>query len=109
MATISNLYIDQGSDYSSIITLTNQDGTVMNLTGFTVQAQFRKSYQSSSFTPFTMSVFNAVQGKIKLELPASVSSAIAAGRYLYDIEITGGGQKRRVLEGIVVISPEITR
>lgn len=109
MATISNLYIDQGSDYSSVITLTNQDGTVMNLTGFTVQAQFRKSYQSSSYTPFTMSVFNAVQGKIKLELPATVSSAISAGRYLYDIEITGNGQKRRVLEGIVVISPEITR
>lgn len=109
MATISNLYIDQGSDYSSVITLTNQDGTVMNLTGFTVQAQFRKSYQSSSYTSFTMSVFNAAQGKIRLELPATVSSSIAAGRYLYDIEITGGGQKKRVLEGIVVISPEITR
>lgn len=109
MATISNLYIDQGSDYSSVITLTNQDGSVMNLTGYTVQAQFRKSYQSSSYTPFTMSVFNAAQGKIKLELSATVSSAVAAGRYLYDIEITGNGQKKRVLEGIVVISPEITR
>lgn len=109
MATISNLFIDQGSDFSSIITLTNQDGTVMDLTGFTVESQFRKSYQSSTHTPFTMSVFDATQGKIRLQLPAAVSSGIHAGRYLYDIEISGAGQKRRVLEGIVVISPEITR
>ncbi len=109
MATISNLYIDQGSDYNSIITLTNQDGSVMNLTGYTVQAQFRKSYQSSSFTSFTMSVFNAAQGKIRLQLPSTVSSSVQAGRYLYDIEISGNGEKKRVLEGIVVISPEITR
>lgn len=109
MATVSNLYIDQGSDYSSIITLTNQNGTVMNLTGFTVQSQFRKSYQSSSKTDFVATVHDATAGKIRLQLPAATSSAIQAGRYLYDIEIIGSGERKRVLEGIVVISPEITR
>lgn len=103
------MYIDQGSDYSSIITLANQDGTVMDLTGFTAQAHFRKSYQSSSFTEFTISIFSAANGQIRLQLPASVSSSVNAGRYLYDIEISGAGEKKRVLEGIVVISPEITR
>ena len=109
MATVSNLYIDQGSDYSSIITLTNQNGTVMNLTGYTVQSQFRKSYQSSASTSFVATVYNATAGQIRLQLAATASSAIAAGRYLYDIEIIGSGERQRVLEGIVVISPEITR
>jgi hypothetical protein len=110
VATISNLYIDQGSDYSSIITVNNQNGTPLNLTGATVAAQFRKSYNSSSFTNFTVTIHNALLGQIRLVLAASVSSAVMAGRYLYDIETTSiNGEKRRVLEGIVVLSPEITR
>lgn len=111
MATISNLYIDQGSDFGAIVTLQNQDGTPIDLSVYTVKSQFRKSYQSSVAVTFTVTVFNATQGKIRIQLPADASSNVAAGRYLYDVEITSTttGEKRRVLEGIVVLTPEITR
>lgn len=110
MATVSNLYIDQGSDFSAIVTLKNQDGSVINLTGYALAAQFRKSYQSSSATNFIVSAYDATAGKIRLQLSASSSSAVAAGRYLYDVEITSPtGERKRALEGIVVITPEITR
>lgn len=110
MATVSNLYIDQGSDFSAIITLKNQDGSIINLTGFTVAGQFRKSYQSSSATNFVVSIYDAIRGKIRLQLPANTSSPIIPGRYLYDVEITSpSGERKRALEGIVVLTPEITR
>lgn len=110
MATVSNLYIDQGSDFSAIVTLQNQDGTPINLTGFTVKSQFRKSYQSSSATDFTVSVYNALQGKVRLQLPAASSTGIQPGRYLYDVEITSpANERKRALEGIIVLTPEITR
>lgn len=110
MATISNLVIDQGTTFSSIITLTNQDGTAMNLTGYTVASQFRKSFQSSTATSFTASIYDAATGKIRLQLSPTTSSAIKAGRYLYDIELTSGaGEKSRALEGLVIITPEITK
>jgi hypothetical protein len=84
----------------------------MNLTGYTVASQLRKSYQSSVAYSFTSSIYgSAVAGQVRLQLSASGSSAIKAGRYLYDIEITNtsNSEKFRVLEGIVVISPEITQ
>lgn len=110
MATISNLYIDQGSDFSAIVTLNNQDGTPINLTGFAVKSQFRKSYQSSVAVDFIVSLYNAPQGKIRLQLPANSSSSVAAGRYLYDVEITSpSNERKRALEGVVVITPEITK
>lgn len=110
MATVSNLYIDQGSDFNVIVTLKNQDGSPMILTSYTVKSQFRKSYQSSSATEFTATVYDAANGKVRLQLPAASSSAIAAGRYLYDVEITSPlGERKRALEGIVVLTPEITR
>lgn len=110
MATVSNLYIDQGSDFSVIVTLNNQDGTPIDLTNATVASQFRKSYTSSTATNFTVSIYNALQGKIRMQLSAVTSSGVAAGRYLYDVEVVfQTGEKKRALEGIVVLNPEITR
>jgi hypothetical protein len=110
MASISNLVVDQGTTFSSIITLTNQDGTTMNLTGYTVKSQFRKSYESSIFTSFNASLFNAATGQIQLQLAPADTLGIPAGRYLYDILITSpSGQVTRALEGLVILTPEITR
>jgi hypothetical protein len=110
MAAISNLYIDAGSTFSAIITVRGSDGNPINLIGFTVASQIRKSYGSLNAYSFTTSVYDAATGKVRILLPAETSSSIKPGRYLYDIEITSSiGEKLRVLEGIVLITPEITK
>lgn len=111
MATINNLYIDQGTDYSTIVTVSTANGDPFNLTGFDVAAQMRKSYQSTKFHSFTATVIDALAGKIRLTLTAAESEAIKAGRWLYDVQIMREvtGPKKRVVEGIVVINPQITK
>ena len=103
--------MDQGSDYSNIITIASSAGVALDLTNYTVAAQMRKSYGSSTYYPFTASVYNAATGRIRLQLSATDSSDIPAGRYLYDIEITNtvSEARTRVLEGTVIVTPEITR
>ena len=110
MATITNLYIDAGADYSIIVTANQGNGDPLNLTGYTVKSQVRKSYASPTAYDFTASIFAATSGKIRLSMTATQTSAIKPGRYLYDVEITSAnGEKRRVLEGIIIITPEITQ
>jgi hypothetical protein len=110
MATISNLYVDAGATYSNIITVTAANGQALNLTGYTVASQIRKSYQSSTAYAFTATVYDAATGKIRLQLTDVQSQAIPAGRWLYDVEITSsGGTKTRVVEGIVTVNPQITQ
>lgn len=110
MATISNLFVDAGSNFSNIITVSAVNGLPLNLTGYTVKSQVRKSYTSTIVHTFTSSVYEAVAGKIKLELTAVQSEAITPGRWLYDVEITSsGGVKTRVIEGIVTVTPQITQ
>jgi len=109
MASISNLYIDAGATYSNIITVTSSNGQPLNLTGYTVASQMRKSYGSSTVYSFTSSVFNT-NGQIRLQLTPEQSQAIPPGRWLYDVEITSSsGTKTRVVEGIIVVNPEITQ
>jgi hypothetical protein len=110
MATISNLYVDAGSTYSNIITVTASNGQSLNLAGFTVASQMRKSYQSSVAYSFNASVYDASAGKIRLQLTDEQSEAIPAGRWLYDVEIeSSAGVKTRVVEGIVTVNPQITQ
>lgn len=112
MATTANLYVDQGTTFSTIVDLENQDGTALNLTGYTVAGQMRKSYQSSTAVSFVASVYgDATNGQIRLQLAPSTTSGLRAGRYIYDVEITNtnSGDKFRVLEGIVILNPEITK
>lgn len=110
MATISNLYVDAGSTYSNFITVAAANGQTLNLTGYTVAAQIRKSYQSSVAYAFAASVYDVNTGKLRLQLTANQSEAIPAGRWLYDVEITSAsGIKTRVVEGIVTINPQITQ
>jgi hypothetical protein len=110
MATISNLYVDAGATYSNIITVTASNGQALDLTSYTVASQMRKSYSSSTVYAFTSSVYDAVNGKIRLQLTNTQSEAIPAGRWLYDVEITSpSGTKTRVVEGIVTVNPQITQ
>lgn len=110
MASISNLFVDQGAEYSNIITVAATSGSPLDLTNYTVKSQMRKSYTSSTYYNFTASIYDAVNGKVRLQLTSTQSSAITPGRYLYDVEITSqNGNKTRVIEGIVTVTPEITK
>jgi hypothetical protein len=110
MATVSNLFVDAGASYSNIITVAATNGQALNLAGYSVASQMRKSYQSSTAYNFTASIYDAATGKVRLQLTPTQSEAIPAGRWLYDVEITSpSGSKTRVVEGIVTVNPQITQ
>jgi len=109
MAIKGNLVIDQGTDFSATIEVDSPGGSNFDLTGYTTAAQMRKNYASSIAYDFVTSV-NDIDGKIILSMSSSLTSTIEPGRYLYDVEMTSpGGEITRVVEGIVTITPAITR
>lgn len=109
MAAVVYLDVDQGSDFSAQITLQNDNGTPMNLTGFTAFSQFRKHPTSSTYYQFQPTITAPLTGVINLTLSAAASSLVKPGRYMYDVEITNGATRLRVSEGIVTINAEITK
>ena len=108
MATVNNIVIDQGTTFTTTITLTTDDGSAKDLTDYTVSSQIRKSYYTSTYTAFTTTKVD-LAGEITLSLTATQTSALKAGRYVYDLEITSSEETVRVIEGIVTVTPEVTR
>ena len=110
MASISNIFIDQGADYTSTVTVTDSSDSAVNLTGFSAAAQIRKSHLSSTSTDFATSITDATAGQITITLTDTQTTALESGRYVYDVVITSGsGAKTRVVEGQVTVNPSVTR
>ena len=55
MAIIANLFIDQGTDFSITVDVTDAAGTALNLSGYTAAAQIRKTYASSAISATSVS------------------------------------------------------
>ena len=110
MASISNIFIDQGATFTTTVTVTDSNGDAVNLSGYSVAAQIRKTFLSSSATAFTASISNASAGEITISLTDSQTTSLESGRYVYDVLITAsGGTKTRVVEGQVTVNPSVTR
>lgn len=110
MATKANLIIDQGTTFSVELDLTDDNGDILLLEGYTANAQMRKWYTSSNSTVFFTSI-NSNTGQISLSLTANQTGLLTAGRYVYDVEITDNTSNSvsRVVEGIVTVTPQVTR
>jgi hypothetical protein len=109
-AGILNLNIDQGSNFDKTMTIFESSTQVMNLSGFTIRAEMRKAFASTTFVAFTIMVPNPANGKIIFRLTAAQTAALTPGIYVYDMEtVDSAGSVERALQGRVVVSPQVTR
>ncbi len=108
MATKANLVIDQGATYEVTLDLTDENGDILNLGGYSANSQLRKWYTSTNSTAFSTSI-NTLAGTITLSLTATQTANLTAGRYVYDVEVTSSNVVSRIIEGIVTVTPNVTR
>lgn len=115
MAEMYELNINQGANLSLEIALKNQDQTPVNLTGYVARMQLRTSYVSPNIaleltTENGRLIITPLSGIITLSLSATTTAALAAKKYVYDLEIVSStGFVTRVLQGEAIVSPEVTR
>lgn len=110
-AAYSNLYLEQGTTFTTTITLDDVYGETYNLAGYSASSQMRKSYYSSNATATFSTSINVGQGTVTLDLDANTTANIAPGRYVYDAIIYDSNTHvtTRILEGIIEVSPRVTR
>lgn len=112
MAGYAELFVDQGSSFNNVINLTDDISNVnVNIYGYTVVSQMRRSYYSANATAnITCEITNALNGEITMSMSPGVTANIKAGRYLFDMQTTDrDGFVSRVLEGIITVTPRVSR
>jgi len=109
-----NIVCPQGSTFVKQIIYTIDDVPV-NLAGFTARMQVRESYSSENFileitTENGGITLGGALGTIDMFISDTVTQAIRAKEYVYDLELVSSGlQVSRLIEGKFLVTPEVTR
>ena len=110
MAGYVELTLEQGANFNTVLDLKDAAGGILNLNGYSVASQLRKSYYSTTATDFTMTISDASTGQITMAMSSANTANVTPGRYVYDILLTSDtGIKTRIIEGIVNVLPSVTR
>ena len=115
-AGIYDIIIEQGATFNFALIWRDPSGMPINLTGYTARMQVRQTVTQPDPAPLSLTTEN---GGITLGGPAGPINVLAtpvqtaglsfrAG--VYDLELVSpGGEVTRLVQGSVVVSPEVTR
>jgi len=115
-----NLTIEQGATFSLPLQFLQSDGvTPVNLTGYTFAAKLRLSASDPNVLATFTTTVTPLTGSVVLSLTATETAGLTvepsgtAVRKIttaaWDLEMTVGSTKYRVMQGIAKISPEVTK
>lgn len=110
-----DIEIKQGETFNRLVVWDNEDGSHVDLTGYTAKMQIRKR-RTSSDVIIELSTANGritlggAAGTITLTISATDTAAldICQGA-VYDLELTVGSTVKRLLAGEVSFSREVTQ
>ena len=104
------LLIEQGATFSTTVNVEDTAGAAINLYGYSASSQMRKSFYATSNTIITSIITGNANGEITLSMSAANTANLTPGRSVFDLIITSPSSVvTRVIEGVIVISPGVTR
>mgnify|MGYP001112647252 CR=1 FL=1 len=111
MASYANISADQGADFQTSLELEDGNGDRVDLTDYSIYGQIRRTYKSSVAEDFQITIADALNGVIRIELNSTQTSGMKSGRYVYDVYAVDSSLSKTVklLEGIFELIPSVTK
>jgi hypothetical protein len=110
MAYIANFVVEAGATFTRTITVTEDDGTLFDLTGYTATLQVRLTASSSSAAITKTPTINVPNATISWTFTAAETATLTASKYVYALELAHtNGTVIRLVQGDLNISPEVVR
>lgn len=111
MTDYVELYIEQGSDFESTLVLEDDiTNLYQNVSGYTVTGSLRRSLLSPNTSGnLTCSITDSSNGEITISMTAANTANLRAGTHLFDVKTYSGGKYSRLIEGIIIVTPSITK
>lgn len=103
VAEVTNIVIEKGTDFEATFNLFDPDQSSAVLTGLTTTyATIRKYPDATNGEEFGKTI-TAGTGTIKLTLTATQTANLKAGRNYFDVVLTIGGKKIKVIKGTAIV------
>jgi len=111
-----NIQISAGDDFQQAFYITDEDLSPVDITGFTFYANLSKHAGSLNvakstsddpvwrYIPFTTAISNAANGEYVISLPATTTTKLKEGKYVYNVVLEDlSNSKREVVSGLAFV------
>lgn len=111
MTDYVELYIEQGADFESTIVLQDDvTNLLQNVDGYVFVSSLRRSLLSPNTSGnLVCSITDAANGEMLMTMTAANTSNLRPGTHLFDLKSYSSGKYSRLLEGIIIVTPSITK
>ena len=99
-----DIYIDQGDSYTKDLTVTDENGIAINLSGLSTQSTLHRYYGSGTNFELLTTITDGPLGKIRLTMTATETAKLKNPRYVYEVKLFDTYSKTRVVFGQALIS-----
>lgn len=91
------------------MTLKNENGSVIDVTNATIDAEIKQDYYFPSLETFTVTKVTPVSGLVKLTLSAEETAALHPGPLKYDVLVKYADNTiQKILKGTVSVDTNIS-
>lgn len=110
----NSITLIRADDATYDVTIVDEDGEVVDITGFTIKFTVRENPLDSigvisKTTSSGISLTDPTNGVCRITI-TSADSTIDPGRYIYDVEVTNlSGKKTTVIIDSFIIKPDVSR
>lgn len=103
--------LHQGATFNRTIEVKDENGSAVDITGYTFASQIRTSALSGTVAgTFTITITSASAGRVTMTMTAANAALVPAQQCVYDLEMTqDSGDVVRLLEGYVNVIANVTR
>lgn len=102
-----NFTIQQGEDFSRDFILTNPDKSLIGISSYTANAYMAKYAGDATTYPFTVGITTSTS-TIKISMASTVTAALDAGRYYYNMfTVDGSSKKVKQREGNIIVNASV--
>lgn len=115
MADIAHLIIDKYATYTAQFVFSNANNVPIDVTGYSASMQIRDAPNGGNIlasfsSPSTGIVIGTIDGTVTLTISNTTTAGWTFTNAVYDVLITdGGGNKFRLVEGSIYVSPGVTQ
>lgn len=109
MVERTNLYVDQGLDYSIELELSDDFGVPLDISSYSFYGSIRKVYSATNVLNFNFNITSANTGGLEVFLNANNTYDLEPGKYQYDIISDSQDGRIKIVEGLLFLLPTNTK
>lgn len=110
-----DIYIYQGATFVKTFIAKDENGNVVDLSGYTGAAQLRKHPGADNAWDFTVTIPGSPAGSnVEISMRPELSRTIPPGKYVYDVRLDEGTSSpltsvSRLTGGLAIVSASVTK